>query len=160
MCVCVCVCVCYLLWITPELESDGNKSSLGVLVFALSFLLLYDLFLDRVLLEGVARYFLEGCFWLARSRCVVHCGGIYVPWTVGAFWVTGRDEQTSAHTNEKTTRNKTLPDVRTKQFTVVGSFSTSAIFQVTFNSNGCVYDPTDADRYCAPAETRITDFNA
>ena len=46
------------------------------------------------------------------------------------------------------------------EFTVVGSFSTSAIFQVTFNSNGCVYDPTDADRYCAPAETRITDFNA
>ena len=37
------------MFITPELESDGNKSSLGVLEFALSFLLLYDLFLDMVL---------------------------------------------------------------------------------------------------------------
>ena len=37
------------MFITPELESDGNKSSLGVLEFALSFLPLYDLFLDMVL---------------------------------------------------------------------------------------------------------------
>ena len=51
-----------------------------------------------------------------------------------------------------------FPIVVRAQFTVVGSFSTSVFFQVTFNSNGCVWDPTDTDRYCAPAETRITDW--
>ena len=150
MCVCVCVCVCYLLWITPELESDGNKSSLGVLVFALSFLLLYDLFLDMVLLEGVARYFLEGCFWLARSRCVVHCGGIYVPWTVGAFWVTGRDEQTSAHTNEKTTRNKTLPDVRTKR-------TSSTTWRILLSTGFFGSAGTSSTPYVAEREIENTD---
>jgi hypothetical protein len=40
------------------------------------------------------------------DRNVVNCGGMYEPWTVGAFWMTGRNTpNTSAHTNEKKTRN-------------------------------------------------------